>query len=652
MGESLILLNKTQIYSTGANGDSKLYLNIQANILDPARGSNYKEWTYPTEQLSGAASSTGKNTWPEMIQPCQQQMANACKGKQGCGLIVGVAGLGPAMSSYRLTGFYGKNKLKLDAPVKDSQSSVKYEDHYMHYFWFAISDVARDPTATFDYQVSVATTADFNPDLYVSLMSGSYPTTTDYDLASAMLGADSIRISSWLPLWAERGWDPAAGVVVVVGVKLKTEDVPYTLLLSSNEQVAARTVRRLGVGEGLQGAAPAVAAVNGARAVPAELLLRVYNWEHRNIKVTLSVTDGAARVMLQQTGQKDLANNIYTADPIDESNALEYRDVQAGATDAIPIAGGSCYTCWYFIKVQVTDPRKAAYRIAVSRDDEAGPEDPQLVNGVPAQLYVAAGHPVKRRFMLDSMDHWLLQAQVATGAVDVYVGLNSATVGPQDYLWKASSAGGVASLAIKTTDVRFHLATFYYVSVQAVSDADALINLSLKQQRTVAFIPNNHDYTFALTRTARGGALLFQKYQFTSVQEQVKFHVFYVPRASRNSAGSLSDVYFRVKISINQLSPGFYPTLYLKHMGFASRPASLAALPFPTIAHYDMEFGGNPFAQLTKTKFEYTFTGISDQYWSLYTMALYQHTWGLTDMRKSEYEIMVQADAISKADYE
>jgi hypothetical protein len=49
MGESLILLNKTQIYSTGANGDSKLYLNIQANILDPVRGYNYKEWTYPTE---------------------------------------------------------------------------------------------------------------------------------------------------------------------------------------------------------------------------------------------------------------------------------------------------------------------------------------------------------------------------------------------------------------------------------------------------------------------------------------------------------------------------------------------------------------------------------------------------------------------------
>lgn len=136
------------------------------------------------------------------------------------------------------------------------------------------------------------------------------------------------------------------------------------------------------------------------------------------------------------------------------------------------------------------------------------------------------------------------------------------------------------------------------------------------------------------------------------MQEQVKFHVFYVPRASQNAGGGLNDVYFRVKISINQLSPHFYPTLYLKQQGFGSRPASLAALPFPSIVDYQMEFGGNPFAMLTKTKFEYTFTGVSSQYWSLYTMALYQHTWGLTDMRKSEYEIMVEADVISEAEYD
>jgi hypothetical protein len=34
MGESLILVNKTQIYGTGENGDVKVFMNIESNILD------------------------------------------------------------------------------------------------------------------------------------------------------------------------------------------------------------------------------------------------------------------------------------------------------------------------------------------------------------------------------------------------------------------------------------------------------------------------------------------------------------------------------------------------------------------------------------------------------------------------------------------
>ena len=49
MGDPLILLNKTQMYSTGANGDTKLLINMQPDILDPVRGFDYKTWTYPTE---------------------------------------------------------------------------------------------------------------------------------------------------------------------------------------------------------------------------------------------------------------------------------------------------------------------------------------------------------------------------------------------------------------------------------------------------------------------------------------------------------------------------------------------------------------------------------------------------------------------------
>ena len=42
--------------------------------------------------------------------------------------------------------------------------------------------------------------------------------------------------------------------------------------------------------------------------------------------------------------------------------------------------------------------------------------------------------------------------------------------------------------------------------------------------------------------------------------------------------------------------------------------------------------------------FEFTFDGVSNDNWSYYTMAIYEHNWGLTEVRKSEYQIRVEAD--------
>ena len=71
MGESMILLNKTQT-STGKNGDSKLLVNIQADVGNPTN--DYTKWTYPTDRRRGSESMTGKAAWPEIIEPCKEEM--------------------------------------------------------------------------------------------------------------------------------------------------------------------------------------------------------------------------------------------------------------------------------------------------------------------------------------------------------------------------------------------------------------------------------------------------------------------------------------------------------------------------------------------------------------------------------------------------
>jgi len=65
----LLFLNKTQIYGEGANGDTKILINIQPNISDPLSGYNYTDWIYPTDNRSDSWSHTGRVDWPEIIEP-------------------------------------------------------------------------------------------------------------------------------------------------------------------------------------------------------------------------------------------------------------------------------------------------------------------------------------------------------------------------------------------------------------------------------------------------------------------------------------------------------------------------------------------------------------------------------------------------------
>ena len=68
-------------------------------------------------------------------------------------------------------------------------------------------------------------------------------------------------------------------------------------------------------------------------------------------------------------------------------------------------------------------------------------------------------------------------------------------------------------------------------------------------------------------------------------------------------------------------------------------------MKYPNLVNYDIAFGENPFYQLNSRTFEYSFTGAASQKFVYYTMAVYQHTWGLTPHTKSSYQIRVIADS-------
>ena len=52
-----------------------------------------------------------------------------------------------------------------------------------------------------------------------------------------------------------------------------------------------------------------------------------------------------------------------------------------------------------------------------------------------------------------------------------------------------------------------------------------------------------------------------------------------------------------------------------------------------------MEFGGNPLEMLMKNgKIKFSFTVVSTQYYSYYSIALYDHTWGLSSIEADEVD--------------
>jgi len=107
MTEGMVLLHKKQIFGTGENGDTKLYVNIIKDTEDDGEGKDhYSSWSYPTESSNAVYSTTGSGM-PEIVEACNSKLRETCEGAKGCGLLVGVVGQSDTLASYRLKGFYG-----------------------------------------------------------------------------------------------------------------------------------------------------------------------------------------------------------------------------------------------------------------------------------------------------------------------------------------------------------------------------------------------------------------------------------------------------------------------------------------------------------------------------------------------------------------
>jgi hypothetical protein len=134
-------------------------------------------------------------------------MESGCKDARGCAILAGVVGSGidtaNPLAEYRIKGFYGDNKIKNNLPRNVTKLASEYtgKTEVWDYYWFVINDVAIKPGASFDYHISVASSSGGDPDLFVTLLDGRFPSSDDYDLGSQKKGADFLEITSNSPIW-------------------------------------------------------------------------------------------------------------------------------------------------------------------------------------------------------------------------------------------------------------------------------------------------------------------------------------------------------------------------------------------------------------------------------------------------------------------
>lgn len=224
-------------------------------------------------------------------------------------------------ASMRLRVFNGTNKLYPEKPVHGTHAGKGA----FKYYWF-LSTGAMDATEAQAYwQHTIAMGiktegADF--DLYVSVMDGRYPTEHDFDFSSTNFGADSIFLSSDDPMFRRsnpHSWNPAVGMVVVIGVKsLQEEEAEFSLVMNG-PNVVEYEISELATNLAEIYSLPADAARSSDN--PQIKVFKWYNWGHGNFKTEVKALSGTANFYMNTISETRYQENAYSAVGLNAENS-------------------------------------------------------------------------------------------------------------------------------------------------------------------------------------------------------------------------------------------------------------------------------------------------------------------------------------------
>lgn len=475
--EAMILVNKTKMSNLAKNGNTKIMVKIQGDI---DKIPDYTKWLqYPSfgdVQDATQVSNTGDADYPEIIEVCSQTLSSACKDVRGCAIIAGVVGMTTTdapLAEYRIKGFFGDNKIYNNEPIKKNKPADLYGpgSEEWDFYWFVINDVAIKSDATFDYHIAVAGDGG-DPDLFITLMDGRFPSSDDYDLVSQKKGADFIEINSNSPIWTQKGWKTKYGVTAVIGVRTRSA-TNYTLIMNKPGNIAspAKNMKFQRVGD-VPFVEKLAATGTTKRTTANENVYMIYNWDHKDFSITLKMDQANGTIMVGKSGQLDYKSSIFTGVPINANNSDHYHTVQEGSYVTINIPGNECYTCWYFVRTLFENPAETSYKLSTSKVDYGGTLYKTLNVGSVETINIISA---QWTFTLDNMANWDLIMTLSEGEASLVVSTDPRTIGKSG-IWTAKipvgSQNRTAKISVQQTDFNFNLGTTYYVYIKKEGQYD------------------------------------------------------------------------------------------------------------------------------------------------------------------------------------
>jgi len=145
----------------------------------------------------------------------------------------------------------------------------------------------------------------------------------------------------------------------------------------------------------------------------------------------------------------------------------------------------------------------------------------EVKNDMPQSFRILGSTNERRKFILDSKNSFFFEVEDSAGSTSIYIGLDPNTVGPDNYIWKAdmNEETNLAKVAIKPTDINFHIDTWYYVYMKPDDIIDSFVTVRMSQARTFEFLPHNFDANFNFAHSSFNHEILFEKFQYESSHE-------------------------------------------------------------------------------------------------------------------------------------